>query len=205
MFSPAAERNKVPILAAIATYLATARNVLEIGAGTGQHAVYCAEHLPHVAWWPSDRSQVAPQLAHALRPCSLPNLRGVLELDVLDGTWPQERVDAVFSANTLHCMSWEAVCALLKGSARVLQPGGVLLIYGPFNDRGRFTSAGNQALDAWARGLDPRFGLRDEQAVIEAACACGLSFIARHVLPANNLLLSWRRTPTAEVNHATPE
>jgi cyclopropane fatty-acyl-phospholipid synthase-like methyltransferase len=205
LYSPAAERNKTPILATIAPYLGAASSVLEIGSGSGQHAVYCAKHLPHVTWWPSEIPQLVPQLEAALAPYDLTNLRPVLALDVRQTTWPLERVDVVFSANTLHCMSWVAACALFRASARVLAPRGVLLLYGPFNDAGRFTSAGNRALDAWARDLDSDFGLRDEQAVIAAACATGLSFVARHSLPANNLLLSWRCPPTAEVTDGTPE
>ena len=193
-FSEACERNKDPILAILREALAGCADVLEIGSGTGQHAVHFARHLPWLEWQPTDRGEYLGSLAARVRLEGPPNLRQPLELDVLaDGPWPAGEADAVFSANTLHIMSWDAVEAAFRGIGALLRPGGVLAIYGPFRYGGEFTSASNAEFDAFLRARDPDSGIRDAEAVDGLARRNGLVLSDDHAMPANNQLRIWRR------------
>ncbi len=191
-FSDACERNKEPILEVLRAAFADRRRVVEIGAGTGQHAVHFARQLPHLVWQPTDRAEYLEGLAARVAAEGPPNLLAPVELDVLQEPWPAVRGDAVFSANTLHIMSWAAVEALFAGLPRLLDAGAVLAIYGPFKYAGRFTTPSNAAFDAMLRERDPQSGVRDFEAVDALANAAGLSLSADHALPANNQLLVWR-------------
>jgi len=191
-FSDACERNKDPILAILGGALADRTRVVEIGAGTGQHAVHFARHLPHLRWQPTDRAEHLPGLAARIAAEGPPNLAVPVELDVMQDPWPPLRGDAVFSANTLHIMSWQAVEALLAGLPTILEAGGVLAIYGPFKYAGRFTTASNAAFDAMLRERDPKSGVREFEAVNALAESAGLKLQADHAMPANNQLLVWR-------------
>jgi SAM-dependent methyltransferase len=191
-FSDACERNKAPILEVLRGAFADRRRVIEIGAGTGQHAVHFARSLPHLSWQPTDRPEYLEGLAARIAAEGAPNVAAPLELDVLNEAWPAARADAVFSANTLHIMSWRAVEALFAGLPRILEPGGVLAIYGPFKYRGQFTTPSNAAFDAMLRERDPDNGLRDFESVDALAMSAGLEFQADHAMPANNQLLVWR-------------
>lgn len=191
-FNPAAERNKQPLLEAIAPWLADAAEVLEIGAGSGQHACHFARHLPALRWQASDRPAGVAALAARLAAEGPPGMPAPLALDVQQRPWPLALVDAVYAANVVHCMDWPGVEALFAGVAAVLAPRGVFLLYGPFNRDGRYTSEGNARLDAWARGLDPAFGLRDRAALEALAARVGLWLCEDCPMPANNHLLVWR-------------
>lgn len=190
-FSDACERNKGPILEGLRTAFAGCARVVEIGSGTGQHAVHFARHLQHLQWQPTDRAEHLPGLAARVATEGPPNLAAPVEFDVLQSPWPDVRGDAVFSANTLHIMSWPAVEALFSGLPRVLEAGGVLAVYGPFKYGGRFTTASNAAFDAMLRERDPQSGVRDFEAVNALAEGAGLKLSADHVMPANNQLLVW--------------
>jgi len=192
-FSDACERNKAPILEVLRAAFAGCTRVVEIGAGTGQHAVHFARHLPHLWWQPTDRAEHLPGLAARVAAEGPANLAAPVELDVLQAGWPAVRGDAVFSANTLHIMSWPAVAALFAGLPRVLEPGGVLAIYGPFKYQGRFTTDSNAAFDAMLRERDPQSGLRDFEAVNALAEVAGLVLATDHAMPANNQLLVWKK------------
>jgi SAM-dependent methyltransferase len=191
-FSEACERNKGPILDVLRRAFADRTRVVEIGAGTGQHAVHFARLLPHLEWQPTDRAEHLPGLAARIAVEGPPNLAPAVELDVLAEPWPAVRGDAVFSANTLHIMSWPAVEAFFAGLPRLLERGGVLAIYGPFRYGGQYTTDSNAAFDAMLRDRDPHSGLRDFEAVNALAEAVGLAFAADHAMPANNQLLVWR-------------
>ncbi len=145
--SEAAERNKAPILRIIVTEFARTRHVLEIGSGTGQHALHFAAHLPHLSWQPSDTGDYLPSLRERLRKEGGANLREVIELDVRAEPWPVDAVDGIFSANTLHIMSWSSVQDLFRGVGRVLAQPGVLCVYGPFRYGDRHTSESNAEFD----------------------------------------------------------
>jgi cyclopropane fatty-acyl-phospholipid synthase-like methyltransferase len=191
--SQATERNKAPILAVLRGALPPRGTVLEVGSGGGEHAGYFASHLPQLAWQPSEVPALLPQLAARLHGASPANLRAPLALDVRALPWPVAPVEAVFSANTLHIMSWEAVTDFFRGVGGVLAAGGVLCVYGPFNYGGRFTSDSNAQFDAFLRERDPYSGIRDFEALERLAAAEQLEFCADHEMPANNRTLVWRR------------
>jgi hypothetical protein len=191
--SEACERNREPILQVLRQWLTLPGAALEIGAGTGQHAVYFAAQLPHLQWQPTDCEANLPGIGLWVSEAALPNLRAPLKLDVRDGTWPVETVDYVFSANTAHIMSWPEVEFMFAGIARVLRTHGRFCLYGPFNRAGRFTSASNQAFDASLRARDPQMGLRDDEALKTLGRQHGLAFIGEHAMPANNRVLVWTR------------
>jgi len=193
-FSAACERNKEPILERLTPLLVGAHCVLEIGSGTGQHAVHFARQLPWLSWQPTERRSELPDLAKRIALEGPPNLRAPRELDVRVTPWPGEAmVDAVFSANTLHIMSWAEVEACFAELGRLLPGGGTLGIYGPFRYRGGYTSASNAAFDAGLRARDPASGIRDFEGVDALARAAGLELLADWAMPANNQLLAWRR------------
>src|SRR5690606_1779576 len=139
-YSDACDRNRDPILNVIKDWFVAPGEVLEIGSGTGQHAVYFARQLPHLQWIATDRAENHAGIKAWLDEAQLPNVRGPLELDVNEEVWPVERVDYVFSANTAHIMSWPEVEKMFEGVGRVLRSGGVFCLYGPFNRDGQFTS-----------------------------------------------------------------
>lgn len=188
-WSAACERNREPILAVLRQAFAGRRRVLEIGSGTGQHAVHFAAAMPWLQWQCSDRADNLPGIRAWLDEAALPNLPQPLELDVAAGPWPVEKVDAIFSANTLHIMSWGEVEQLFAGIAGVLAAPGVVAIYGPFNIDGRFTSASNEAFDRSLKLAVPHRGIRDREAVAALAARHGLQLRAEHEMPANNRML----------------
>lgn len=191
--SEACDRNKDPILAILREAFAGVSGVLEIGSGTGQHAVHFARRLPALDWQPTDRGDWLPGLAARVALEGPPNLRSPVELDVDDDSWPFVAADAVFSANTLHIMPWTSVEAFFRGVGRVLGRDGLLAVYGPFRYGGAFTSDSNADFDRFLRQRDPHSGIRDFEAVDALARAQGLALLADHVMPANNQLLLWRR------------
>lgn len=206
--SEACERNKGPILEILRQALAASRRVLEIGSGTGQHAVHLATHLPHLIWQPSDRGEYLPMLRRRLELERPANLLEPLDLDVCAAPWPVEPVDAVFTANTLHIMDWAAVQELFRGIGTVLGglPGrdpaspAVLCVYGPFRYGGRYTSPSNAAFDRFLQEREPRSGIREFEAVDALARSQGLHLQADHAMPANNQLLVWH---TAMARHTS--
>lgn len=192
-FSEACERNKDPILAVLRGAFAERRQVLEIGSGTGQHAVYFAEHLPHLLWHPTERLANLADLEAGLRTATQPNLCTPAVLDVSQKEWPVPQVDAVFTANTLHIMSWPNVITLFAGIDAVLDADGAFAVYGPFRYDGAYTSESNQRFDQMLKSRDPHSGLRDIEALKLLAAAHGMQLMADHDLPANNRLLVWER------------
>jgi len=191
--SAACERNKAPILGVLAVELADCRGVLEIGSGTGQHAVYFSAKLPSLIWQPSDTPEYLPTLRERIAREGGPNLRPPLELDVRRHPWPLACTDGLFSANTLHIMSWSSVQQFFHGVGSVLSPGGVLCVYGPFRYSGRYTSESNADFDQFLRARDPQSGIRDFEQVDDLARAQGLRLAADHAMPANNQTVVWRR------------
>jgi SAM-dependent methyltransferase len=190
-YAPACDRNRVPILAVLREHFAQRTRVLEVGSGTGQHAVYFAAALPHVEWQTSDRASSLPGIRAWLADAALPNTPPPLVFDV-NGAWPAVRVDAVFTANTLHIMGWDDVVRLFAGLPGVLADDAALVVYGPFNYGGRCTSDSNAAFDARLRADDPRQGLRDFEAVDALARGAGLELVDDRPLPANNRCILWQ-------------
>jgi cyclopropane fatty-acyl-phospholipid synthase-like methyltransferase len=192
-FAESCVQNREPIIAVLRDVFADRRRVLEIGSGTGQHAVYFAPELPHLVWQTADVTQHHAGIRAWLEEAALPNVLPPLALDVNQPDWPGERYDAVFSANTLHIMGWPEVEKFFAGVGAVLEPGGVLAVYGPFNYNGAFTSDSNARFDAWLKSRDPASGVRDFEAVDALAHAQGLALQQDVAMPSNNRTLVWRR------------
>ncbi|EXJ16995.1 DUF938 domain-containing protein [Imhoffiella purpurea] len=194
-YAPSCDENKAPILAVIRPLFETARSLLEIGSGTGQHAVCFAAAMPHLIWQTSDMAENLPGIHAWLDEADLPNLAPPIVLDTTRD-WPEGPFDAVFSANTAHIMPFEAVEAMFAGVGRVLAPGGYFALYGPFNRDGAFTSDSNRRFDAWLKSQDTRMGVRDLADLHALASQAGLRPVAEHPMPANNLTLVWQRDAT---------
>lgn len=195
-FSEACERNKGPILEALQQWLPEPGLVLEIGAGTGQHAVHFARHLPHLSWQPTEQFDNLAALAARIAVEGSSNLLAPFELDIGAAAWPtaDESADAVYTANTLHIVSWPLVQAFFRGVGRVLRDEGRLIVYGPFRYGGQFTSHSNHAFDDMLRARDPASGIRDFESVDALAAAQGLQLVEDRAMPANNQTLVWRRS-----------
>jgi hypothetical protein len=191
-YSPHCERNREPILQVLRRHLAGSRRVLEIGSGSGQHALYFAAALPQLTWQTSDVAANLPGIRAWLDEARLPNLPVPLTIDV-NGTWPHDTYDAIYSANTFHIMSWKEVVLLFERLDAVLEERAMLVVYGPFNYNGRFTSDSNAAFDAQLRARSPLMGIRDFEAVDALARGIGLTLIEDCAMPANNRTLVWRR------------
>jgi cyclopropane fatty-acyl-phospholipid synthase-like methyltransferase len=192
-FSEACERNKGPILEVLRAAFADRIQVLEIGSGTGQHAVHFAAHLTHLTWHPTEQLPYLADLASRAKLEGPRNLRPPTLLDVKQSVWPLRSVDAVFTANTLHIMGWAEVEALFRGVDAVLTPNGVVCIYGPFRYAGRYTSESNREFDLMLRERDPLSGLRDLTELSALAGRHALRLRVDHDLPANNRLLEFVR------------
>jgi len=192
-FSEACEQNKQPILAVLQQHFAEVQSVLEIGSGTGQHAVFFGARLPHVRWLTSEVAELHAGIRAWLDEARLPNVVLPLELDVNQPQWPVDGVDAVFSANTVHIMDWSSVEKMFAGIGRVLQTAGVFCLYGPFNYQGDYTSDSNARFDVWLKQRDPRSGIRDFEALNALAEQHGMTLHADHAMPANNRTLVWKK------------
>jgi len=192
-FSAACERNRDPILGVLRAHFAGRQQVLEIGSGSGQHAVHFAAAMPLLIWHTSDRAENLPGIRQWLADAALPNTPEPLEFDVATGLWPTQTFDAIFSANTLHIMSWREVEALFAGLDRVATADAKLAIYGPFNYAGQYTSASNAAFDRELKMRAPHMGIRDFTEVDALARAAGFAAIDDVAMPANNRILVWQR------------
>jgi cyclopropane fatty-acyl-phospholipid synthase-like methyltransferase len=201
-FSASCERNRDPILAVLREHLGDRRHVLEIGSGTGQHAVHFAAAMPWLVWQCSDADGSLPGIRQWLDEAGLPNTPDPFPLQAATtptpgfSPSPTGRHDAVFSANTLHIMGWPEVEAFFAGIGELVEAAAVsgftLAIYGPFNVGGDYTSESNREFDAWLKARDPRSGIRDLEAVDALARSAGLRMIEDVAMPANNRCLIWR-------------
>ena len=194
-YSQAADRNKQPILDVLSEFMKTGCRVLEIGSGTGQHAVFFGREFSGVTWQPTDKADFLPGLQARLEKEAPPNVMPALLLDVRMPVWPVSDCDLLFSANTLHFMSSECVEQFFRGAGEVLDTGALLVVYGPFNYGGDFTSASNAAFDQRLKSDDPARGIRDFEWVDALAAARGLALLRDVTMPANNRMLIWRKLP----------
>lgn len=191
-FSQACENNKEPILAVLQHYFKDTSEVLEVGSGTGQHSVHFAAHLTHLQWQTSDRPINHPGIQQWLDDAKLSNLRAPITLD-LNHHWPVETVEAIYTANTLHIVSWPLVEQFFAGVKQHLAPTGIVCIYGPFKYQGQFTSESNQRFDEFLKQQDSQSGIRDFEQINKLAEQAGLTLLSDNSMPANNQLLIFKR------------
>ena len=192
-YSSACDNNRDPILSVIGPLFADYRAVLEVGSGTGQHAVYFAKKLPHLQWYTSDREENHSGIQLWLDEAGLDNVHAPLSLDVMRNAWPDLCVDAVYSANTAHIMHWDEVKKFFAGVGQFLPAQGLFVLYGPFNYDGRYTSESNERFDGWLKSQDKLMGIRDFADLNALAETAGMLFVEDYTMPANNRILCWRK------------
>ena len=190
-YSAACDNNRQPILEVLEVLFADRREILEIGTGTGQHAVYFAEKLPHLVWRSSDLRASHAGIQLWLDEANLANTPPPLLLDVNQPRWPELEVNAVFCANTIHIIGWDSVKAMIAGAGRLLPDKGLLVLYGPFNYNNAYTSESNARFDIWLKQRDPDSGIRNFEDVDELATAADLHMLDDYAMPANNRLICW--------------
>lgn len=192
-FAASSEQNKEPILSVLREMFSDPGAVLEIGAGTGQHAVYFASELPHLTWQPTEKADQLAGIRLWVEEADLANINDPLELDVTQASWPLENTDMVFSANTVHIMSWPDVMCMFSGLGKILRSGGLLCLYGPFNYNNKYTSESNARFDVWLKDRDPKSGIRNFEDMDEQARQAGLNLFKDFEMPENNRVLVWKK------------
>lgn len=192
-FSQACENNKQPILKILSSLFANKKHILEIGSGTGQHGVYFAKNLPSLTWQTSDLPINHPGINQWIDDCSLSNIKRPLAIDLTRAQPLSANIDAIFTANTLHIISWPLVQNLFDMVGKQLTTNGILCIYGPFNYQGKYTSESNANFDLWLKSRNELSGIRDFEAVCQLATQAGLSFEEDIEMPANNRMLLFKK------------
>ena len=194
-YSESCERNQRPILKVLQETLTNQQHVLEIASGTGQHAVYFGRALPHLSWQTSELTQNHEGILAWLNEIKLPNVLPPITINVNDAKWPVEIVDTVFNANTVHIITWPEVERLFAGIARVLNPSGILCLYGPFKYKGKFTSESNARFDALLKSRNRNSGIRDFETINRLAETHDLLLVKDVAMPNYNQTLVWQRAP----------
>jgi len=192
-FSESCVQNQAEICAVLESLLINTKHVLEIGSGTGQHAVYFAERLAHLIWQTSDQEQYHQGIKLWLNEAGLDNTRDPIKLDVSNDTWPEISIDAVFSANAVHIMAWNNVVDYFKYSTELLHKNGLFILYGPFNYGGKYTSQSNANFDEWLKARDPKSGIRDFEALNDMANKNNMMLKYDFEMAANNRILCWEK------------
>ncbi|PXX91743.1 methylase [Marinobacter vulgaris] len=192
-FSQACENNKQPILERIRQTFTGPGTILEIGTGTGQHAVHFASAMPYLVWQPSDRPGASSHCLGWIEDSTLTNICPPVELDAASADWPVERIDGAYSANTAHIMAWNEVESMFAGLARRMHTGMPFCLYGPFSYGGAHTSDSNRLFDRHLRAQAPHMGIRDMDDLLGLAAQAGFRLESDHGMPANNRLLVWRK------------
>lgn len=189
-YSQASENNKLFILPILQKAFKTCTSVLEIGSGTGQHAVYFAKELPKVTWQTSDLLVNHAGIKQWIHENPSVNLQLPITLDLVS-PWPIEKISAIYTANTLHIISLPLVERFFEGVKKHLAHEGKLCIYGPFKYKGQYTSESNASFDIWLKERNIHSGIRDIEYIIELANEAGLTLLSDHAMPANNRLLEF--------------
>ena len=192
-FSQACENNRRPILDILMPLLTTKTRVLEIGSGTGQHAVWFAQHMPHLIWQTSDLPKNHPAIRQWISDYPAANLLLPLELDMLKNNWPSQRYDAIFTANTAHIMPWEGVANMFTKGGSQLQPKGLFCLYGPIGYGGTIVPQSNIEFDWYLRQQAAHQGIRQFEDINQLAITAGLTLLDDYAMPANNRLLVWQK------------
>lgn len=192
-FSQACENNKRAIADVLEKHLAAKNSVLEIGGGTGQHAIFFGEKFSHLMWQSSDVSENLTNLNLRINHANLRNIPPAFSLDADDLKWQANSYDAIFTANSLHIMPFSSVDKLFAKVGNHLNSGGLLLIYGPFKYNGEFTTESNASFDLWLKDRNSQSGIRDFETVNELALRSGLTLLEDNSMPASNQLLVWTK------------
>lgn len=193
-FSPSCERNKVPILERLKNILLQQElKLLEVGSGTGQHAVFFSQQFPNVEWVTSDVLQNHSGIKMWLAEAKNKNIKGPLEYEIGKSVFPGQDFDVIFTANTLHIMSWGLVKQFIKELGENLRPGSLVIFYGPFNYGGNYTSHSNQEFDKWLKDRDEESGIRDFEQVFDGMVSHGFELLNDFEMPANNRILLFKR------------
>jgi len=193
-YSPSCERNKGPILAVLREIITAPGLVLEIGSGSGQHAVHFARGLSHVTWQPTDIAENLPSIAAWRAEANLPNLHEPQVLDLFADAWPVTSAQALICINTIHIVSWAGVEKLFEGAGRLLVPGGILYVYGPYRYAEKTLEPSNEEFDRWLKARDPLSGVRLFEDVNRLAEQNGLALSGDRAMPANNRSLWWMKS-----------
>ncbi len=197
-FSQACVNNQQPILEVLRSYFNNPSTLLEIGSGTGQHAVYLAHHLPHLQWQPTDLAIHLDGIQLWLDEAALENILPPLALNVADKVWPIQKIQAAFTANTLHIMSWENVVLSFQQLGEYLLPNAIFCSYGPYNIGGQYTSDSNAQFDRWLKRRDPLSGIRNIEDLQSLAESVGMQLLEVVEMPANNKILVWQKVSANE-------
>ncbi|WP_373020064.1 DUF938 domain-containing protein [Thiomicrorhabdus sp.] len=192
-YAQSSEENKQVILEAIQPLLKNRQDVLEIGSGTGQHAVYFGKQMPHLIWQTSELAENHPGILLWLEEAGLDNVLPPLALNVSGNDWPEKTYDALFTANTFHIMGRQNVSDLFANISNLLNSQGLVLVYGPFNFNGDFTSDSNRQFDQFLKNRDPNSGIKDFEWLNELAADAGLMFKQDIAMPQNNRILCWQK------------
>lgn len=193
--APATLRNRDAIAVVLAGWLPATGTVLEVASGSGEHVVHFAAEFPHLNWQPSDPDPAGlASIAAWCAEAGLANIAPPVALDAAADVWLTDKADAVLCINMVHISPWAATLGLFAGASRLLAPGAPLILYGPYIEPDVPTAESNLAFDASLRARDPAWGLRDTDDVKPAATAAGFTFAERRAMPANNLMLLFRRT-----------
>lgn len=192
-YAESCDQNRDPILSVLTQLLSNVESVLEIGSGTGQHAVYFAKKLPHITWQCSDQAQYHPGIQQWLADANLPNVLAPIALNVSEDPWPEAQYDALYSANVTHIMHWPNVVDLFASGVSCIRQGGLMICYGPFNFDGQYTSQSNANFDQYLKKNDPQSGIRNFEDLQKLADENGLKFLHDIEMPANNRILVWQK------------
>ena len=192
-FSQAADNNKTPILNTLSEWLSNDELVLEIGSGSGQHAIHIAKALQKIRWQPTEHPRALQSLINNISSFGSPNILAPESLDLAAVEWPTESVDCVYSANVIHIIDETLGRRLIETAAKSLRAGGLLALYGPFKYQGDFTTTSNAEFDDWLKDRNTSSGIRDFEWVIRLAQDSGLTFMEDRSMPANNQFLAFRR------------
>lgn len=192
-YAGSCDQNKDPILSVLKALLVGKQEVLEIGTGTGQHAIYFAEKLPHLIWQCSDQAQYHQGIQLWLNDAKLDNVLSPLPLNVSHDQWPEKQYDAIYTANVMHIMSWKNVEDLFTHGSKCLKTGGKMICYGPFNYSGQYTSEGNARFDQHLKASDPLSGIRDVDDLTRLATENSLTLVKDYEMPVNNRILLWQK------------
>ena len=192
-YAESCDQNRDAIFAVIQPLLSNSNSVLEIGSGTGQHAVYFSEKLPHLIWHTSDRKENIAGIKLWLDENGGKNTPRPIELDVTQEVWPDISCDTIFTANTCHIMNQQSVDAMFNCIGSLIPDGGQLIIYGPFNYNRQYTSDSNERFDQWLKSRDPESGIRNFEDLNILAEKTGMRLVDDYQMPANNRILHWRK------------